>query len=204
MLGLKLIHISKRGTGNSYSTATMKEVLRSYFELPKVSYLHIPGARPTMWISIEFEIRSKFGVLWFKMCSTDHNEILHMSRQYYCRDKWKNLLRLAEYLMNKSITNFHWISNSIEISLVGWVPAMYGMTMVSILKKTDHILMRPNNYHISSGGQSGTCNPPLATFFQVIGLTILIPYHLLKSLQLIWRYGTSRLHLQGPRSSSQL
>ena len=28
-------------------------------------------------ISIEFEMRWKFGVLWFKICSTDHNQIWH-------------------------------------------------------------------------------------------------------------------------------
>ena len=38
------------------------------------------GARPTNDISIEYEIRSKFVVLWVKMCSTDQNEILHTSR----------------------------------------------------------------------------------------------------------------------------
>ena len=37
----------------------------------------LPGARPTNGISIKFEIRSKFGGLWFKTCSIDHNEILH-------------------------------------------------------------------------------------------------------------------------------
>ena len=26
------------------------------------------------------QIRSKFGVLWFKICSANHNEILHTSR----------------------------------------------------------------------------------------------------------------------------
>ena len=40
-----------------------------------------PGARPTNAISIEFEILPKFPVICFKMYSTDHNEILHMSRQ---------------------------------------------------------------------------------------------------------------------------
>ena len=40
-----------------------------------------PGARPTSNISIEFEIRPNFAVLWFKMFSADHNKILHMSRQ---------------------------------------------------------------------------------------------------------------------------
>ena len=34
-----------------------------------------PGARPTKNISIEFEILPKFAMLWYKMYSTDHNEI---------------------------------------------------------------------------------------------------------------------------------
>ena len=32
-----------------------------------------PGPRPTNDISIEFEIRPKYAVLWFKIYSTDHN-----------------------------------------------------------------------------------------------------------------------------------
>ena len=36
-------------------------------------------------ISIEFEIRPKFVVLWFKMYPTDHNGILHTPRQCNCR-----------------------------------------------------------------------------------------------------------------------
>ena len=43
------------------------------------------GTRPTNGISIEFEIRSKFGVLGFEIFSTYNNEILHTSRQYHCR-----------------------------------------------------------------------------------------------------------------------
>ena len=43
-----------------------------------------PGARPTNDISIEFEIRPKVAMLWFKMYSTDHNEILHTARQCNC------------------------------------------------------------------------------------------------------------------------
>ena len=31
------------------------------------------GARPTNEISIEFEIRPHLVVLWFQMCSTNHN-----------------------------------------------------------------------------------------------------------------------------------
>ena len=60
----------------------------------------MPGARPTNDISIEFEIRPKFAVLWFKICSTDHNEMLHTSRQYNCRDVCKISLLSVKYILN--------------------------------------------------------------------------------------------------------
>ena len=44
---------------------------------------------PLTIFSIEFEIRPNFAVLWFKMFSTDLNEILHTSRQCNCRDVCK-------------------------------------------------------------------------------------------------------------------
>ena len=69
-------------------------------------------------------IRPKFAILWFKMFSTDHNEILHMSRQCNCRDVCKISLWSAEYIMNKTITKFHWISNSFETLLVGRAPCL--------------------------------------------------------------------------------
>ena len=47
-----------------------------------------PDYRPTIGISIEFEIRSKFAVFWFEIRSIDQNEILHTSQQY-CRDVCK-------------------------------------------------------------------------------------------------------------------
>ena len=72
-----------------------------------------------MVFSIEFEVRSNFVVFWFKTCSTNHKEILHTSRQLHCCDVCKILLWLAEHVMNKSITKFHWISNFIQLSLVG-------------------------------------------------------------------------------------
>ena len=46
-----------------------------------------PGAHPTSGISIEFEIRSKLGVLWFKICPADHNENVYTSRQCKCREQ---------------------------------------------------------------------------------------------------------------------
>ena len=57
----------------------------------KLGWAHAkgPGARPTNGISIEFEIRSNFAELWFKTYSTNHNEILHTSRQCNCRDVCK-------------------------------------------------------------------------------------------------------------------
>ena len=57
------------------------------------------GTCPTKNISIEFEILPKFAMLWYKMYSTDHNEIL-----------------------NYSTPNFDRISNSIEIPIVGRAP----------------------------------------------------------------------------------
>ena len=44
-----------------------------------------------------------------KMCLTDHNKILHMSRQCQCHDRCKFSLWSAEYVMNKSIAKLHWI-----------------------------------------------------------------------------------------------
>ena len=61
------------------------------------------GARPTNSISIEFKIQWQFTVLWFKMCSADHNNILHVSQQCHCLNVCKILLWLAECVMNKSI-----------------------------------------------------------------------------------------------------
>ena len=84
----------------------------------------VPGARPTNDISIEFEILPKYTVFWFQMYSTDHNKILHTSRQCNCRDVCKISLWSVEYILNQSTANFGRISNWIEISLVGWAPAL--------------------------------------------------------------------------------
>ena len=58
------------------------------------------GARPTNGISIEFEIRPNFVVLQFKKYTTDHNEIVHTSRQCNCRDVCKISLWSVEYISN--------------------------------------------------------------------------------------------------------
>ena len=61
----------------------------------------LPGARSTNDISIEFEIRPKFQVLWFKMMySTDHKETWHTSRQCNCSDMCKVLLWSVEHILD--------------------------------------------------------------------------------------------------------
>ena len=42
------------------------------------------------------------------------------------------------------------------------------------------------------------------TLVATAGTIILVPYHEVKSLQLIWRSGTRRIHLRGARSSNEL
>ena len=91
-----------------------------------------PGARPTNGIFDRIRNRSKFALFWFEICSTDHNELLHRSRQCYCRDISKISLSAAEYVMKKSVTKFHWISNSIEISLVVRAPGPNVLWLSSI------------------------------------------------------------------------
>ena len=82
----------------------------------------VPGAHPINDISIEFEFRPKFAVLWFKIFSTDHNEISHISRQLHCFDVCEISLRLVEYILNQSAPHFDRISNSTAVPLVGRAP----------------------------------------------------------------------------------
>ena len=53
---------------------------KSFIKWAPGDHLNIPVAHPTNDISLEFENRPKFAVLWFKMYSTDLNGILHTSR----------------------------------------------------------------------------------------------------------------------------
>ena len=85
----------------------------------------ISGACPTNHISIEFEIWPNFGVLQFRIYLPDHNEILHTSWQLHCHDMCKISLWSVEYILNQGTANFGRISNSIEISFVGWAPDQY-------------------------------------------------------------------------------
>ena len=59
-----------------------------------------PGASPTNDISIEFEIRPKFGVLWFKMHIADLNDILSTSRQCSYRAVRKLSVWSVENILN--------------------------------------------------------------------------------------------------------
>ena len=72
----------------------------SYNTIEANSEVQSLGNRPTNDISIEFEIRPNFAVLWFKMYSTDHNEILHTPRQYNCRYVCKMSLWSVWYILN--------------------------------------------------------------------------------------------------------
>ena len=77
---------------------------------PSCQHWSDSGARPTNDISISFEIRPKFAVLWFKIYSTDHNEILHKPRQCNCRGVCKISLWSVEHILNYSAPNFDRIS----------------------------------------------------------------------------------------------
>ena len=110
--------------------------IRDFAVSPKLfGGIHLrAGARPTNGISIEFEIRSKFGVLLFKICSSDHNEILHTSRQCNCRDVCKISLWSVESIFYQSMANFGRILNSIEILLVGRAPGRCFTTHGELIK----------------------------------------------------------------------
>ena len=55
---------------------------------------------PTKDISIKFEIQPKFAMLLFKMYSTDHKEMLQMSRRLHCGETYKIPLCSVEHILN--------------------------------------------------------------------------------------------------------
>ena len=88
------------------------------------------------------------------MYSTNHNGILHMSRQYKCHDMCKILLWLVKNFWNYSTQNFYWILYLIEIPLVGQVP---GVIKHHCCEKTNPpITKKPVGCWPSSGGISQT------------------------------------------------
>ena len=103
-------------------TSTDNIINQDILWLPPYKINALPGARPTNDISIEFEIRTTFAVLWFKIFSINHNKILHRSRHCNCRDMCKILLWSVKHISNQSAPNFDWISNLIEISLMRRAP----------------------------------------------------------------------------------
>ena len=131
-----------------------------------------PGARPINDISIEFEIRSNFAVLWSIIYSTDHNEILHTSRQCYCRDVCKMSLWSAKYVMNKSIAKCHWISNLIEIQLVGQAPVLN----ISLRNPIAHWATLPMRSCYDMTPKITMNMKKCAKFLEFLGLEILLPH----------------------------
>ena len=107
------------------------------------------GTRPTNNVSIEIEIRWNVTMLLFIVYSLDHREILHTSRQSYCREESNNSLWSVGYSLHKSTTNFERISNSIEIPLVGL--AHEAVFLLSIL-----LLIRTTCWASAQPGPSGT------------------------------------------------
>ena len=71
-----------------------------------------PLALHKRYISIEIEIQWNFVMLLFITYSADHNDILHTSRQLYCRDVCKISLWSARHILNQSNPNFGRISPS--------------------------------------------------------------------------------------------
>ena len=86
----------------------------------------------TNGISIKFQIRPNFAVLWFKTCSTDRNEILHTSQKLHCHVACAISLWSAKYILNQSTAKFGRISNSIEISLVGRAPYLLNVEKLKL------------------------------------------------------------------------
>ena len=79
------------------------------------------------------------------MCPTDHNEILHMSRQCYCRGMCKISLWSDEYAMNKSITKVHLISNAIETSLARRPPDDWDVIQKDVSKINQYLATTKHN-----------------------------------------------------------
>ena len=73
--------------------------------IPKIAMSRVPfwlrsGARLTNDVSIEFEIRPRCALVWFKTHSTYRSEILHTPRQCNCRDMCKISLWSVEHIAN--------------------------------------------------------------------------------------------------------
>ena len=76
---------------------------QSVFEVILTCYGPVTPALDLVPIPLTIFWSNLCAVLWFKMCWTDNNEILHTSRQCYCRDVCKILLWSVEYIMNNII-----------------------------------------------------------------------------------------------------
>ena len=61
--------------------------------------------------------------------------MLHTSRQWHCRDVCKIWLWSTAYILQQSVLNFHRISDSIEICLVGRAPGVSPSLRGSVTKE---------------------------------------------------------------------
>ena len=84
----------------------------------KISYRCVPEG---LWAAVAPVPHWQYfdRMLVLEMYLADHNEILHTSRQWHCRDVCKIPLWSVGHILNQSAANFYQISNWIEISLVG-------------------------------------------------------------------------------------
>ena len=96
------------------------------------------GTCPANDIAIKFEIWPKFAVLWFKMYSTDHNEILHMSRQCNCRDMCK--ISLCQFGIIKLEHSKCWSNFGFDQNIVSGTAAWYLMWRTTRGWDDDHKL----------------------------------------------------------------
>ena len=92
---------------------------------------HFIGYGNGPWLQYFYRIRN-----WIKIWTALVQDMRSQSQRKlaHVRTMYQISLRSAEHVINKSITNFYWISYSIEISLIGWAadPAFYLFTAKAI------------------------------------------------------------------------
>ena len=89
----------------------------------KVARNEHASTRPTSDISIEFEIRLKFALLWFEIYSTDHNDIFHTyTVVMYTKFRWDRLciLKLED---SKFWSNLEFDWNTVSGTGASWSPS---------------------------------------------------------------------------------
>ena len=100
-------------------------------------YILTHNTWPFNGIWIKFETQPKFGLLYLKIYSTNHNKIFHMSQQLHCHDMCNISLWSGECNINQSTANFGRVSNLIEIWLVGHAPGLNTVSLYHTLFRLD-------------------------------------------------------------------